>query len=372
LRLVRLPTAARAAASFVALSAAVITGRPSTARADDLPSVDVGFYLQPQIKVRQNSDVPDDEDGFAVRRFRLLVSSGRNVGCWRVDARSEIEAYPTFSPQDAYLVLAGPIPGGKLTFQLGQFKTPFSRQVLVSDSRLQFVDKAQVTSLAPERQVGVAATAKLPMSEVSFGVFNGDGKNVADAQDENYMYVGRVTLRPFGQDATLMETAFQGLQLEVSGSLAYNKRDRGDSDQTAKYYGIDGFAAYEGASLAAEYLEVRNTFSTGAPDKPFKGNGFYVQGGYLLPIPGWAWRRFELSARLEEVDRNDTVAIPQVGHPDQSLRYYTLGASYYHARHDLKVQLQASHIREIEDLTSNGVDAKFANDTVILQVTYRQ
>jgi hypothetical protein len=360
----------RPAVSFGAF--VLLLALTSAAVGDELPPVDVGFYLQPQAKTVQNSAVANDEDGFSVRRFRLLFSAERPVGCWTLALRGEVEVIPSFTAQDAYLVLSGPTVFGALAFNVGQFKAPFSRQTLVSDSRLQLVEKAQITTIAPDRQVGVSATATLPYAELSLGVFNGEGKNVVDNQDENFEYVGRVTVRPLDEHARLMESAFQGTQLEISASAAHNRRYKPTGDQTVNYFGVDGFAAYEGASLAAEYLLAKTSYEKGAVDTAFDANGFYVQAGYLLPLPAWAWRRFELAARLEEIDRNDKVPIQQAGSPDQSQRYYTVGASYYHAGHDLKVQLEASHIVEIEDLTGNKQPASYDNDTVLLQVTYRQ
>jgi phosphate-selective porin len=361
----------------VLLSALTLASATSSASAEELtlPKVDVGFYVQPQLKSVENSVVANDEDGFGVRRFRLMFSAERPLACWKIALRSEIEVFPNFTAQDGYLQLSGPTTFGSLSFNLGQFKAPFSRQTLVSDSRLQLVEKAQITTLTPDRQVGFSATANLPYAEVSLGVFNGEGKNVVDNQDENFEYVGRLTLRAFGGDKPLklMESAFQGTQLEVSGSIAHNRRFKDTGDQIVDSYGVDGYAAYEGASLAAEYVLVKTDFEAGAVSStPFDANGFYVQAGYLLPLPGDLWRRFEVAARLEEVDRNDTVPIQQPGNAEQSQRYYTLGVSYYHWQHDLKVQLQASHIEEIEDRTAANQDANYDNDTVLLQVTYRQ
>ena len=370
-RLVRL-SPARLAVLFLLLipGSATLT---AIASADEPTDVDVGFYVQPQLKSVQNSGVANDEDGFGVRRFRLMFSAQRPLACWKLALRSEIEVFPNFTAQDGYLQLSGPTTFGALSFNLGQFKAPFSRQTLVSDSRLQMVEKAQITTITPDRQIGFSATASLPFSEVSLGIFNGEGKNVVDNQDEYFEYVGRVTLRAFPGVTKLMESAFHGTQLEVSGSIAHNRRFKETGDQIVDSYGVDGFAAWEGASLAAEYVLVRTDFEAGAvSSQPFDANGFYVQAGYLLPLPGALWRRFELAARLEEIDRNDTVAIQQPGNPEQSQRYYSLGASYYHWQHDLKVQLEASHIVEIEDLTAGGKDATYDNDTVLLQVTYRQ
>jgi hypothetical protein len=181
-----------------------------------------------------------------------------------------------------------------------------------------------------------------------------------------------LTFRPIGKPGTLAESAFGDPVAEVSGSVYTNQRDRGDFDEKVKAYSVDAFAAYAGASLAFEYTQIDTSYTSGAPAMPFTANGFYVQGGYLLPLPGWAYRRFELAARVEEIDRNDQVPIQQPGNAEQSLRYYTLGASYYHAKHDLKLQVQASHIEEIEDETGAGADAVFDNDTLLVQITYRQ
>jgi hypothetical protein len=78
-----------------------------------------------------------------------------------------------------------------------------------------------------------------------------------------------------------------------------------------------------------------------------------------------------VGARIEEIDRNDTVPITAAGEAEQSLRYYTGAVSYYQRGHALKAQLSYSRIDELEDETQTGADATYDNDTVLFQITYR-
>ena len=96
-----------------------------------------------------------------------------------------------------------------------------------------------------------------------------------------------------------------------------------------------------------------------------------AQVAYLLPLAGYVADKLEVGARFEEIDRNDTLPIVGLGDANQSLRYYTGVVSWYQDGHDLKVQLQASHIEEIEDLDQNLMDATYANDTILLQAQYQ-
>ena len=59
------------------------------------------------------------------------------------------------------------------------------------------------------------------------------------------------------------------------------------------------------------------------------------------------------------------------GDPNQSLRYFTGAISWYQHDHALKLQVSASHIVEIEDRDAGGNDASYANDTLLVQATFR-
>lgn len=340
--------------------------------------VTVGGYVQPQYRVKQDDPVVgNDNDGFAVRRARLTARGTGKVGGVDVGAYFEADTIPQFVMLDAYAWARKDLPRqGQLALYAGQTFAPFSRQTMLSDSMRAFVEKPELTSIAPDRQIGTKAMLRVPgapWAQLWGGVFDGEGKNQVGNIDQRFMWVGRVELRPFGWDTPENEeSAFAGDFLTIAGSVASNKvlaTAIGVEDDL--YLGVEISGAWHDLSGTAEYLEVRHRFaaSSGLPD--YKGNGDDVQLSYLLPLPGYWRRKVEIGLRFEEIDRNDTVPITMKGDPNQSLRYYTVGLSYYAWRHKLKVQASASHIEELEDLDRNHDPASYPNDTILVQATYR-
>ncbi len=202
-------------------------------------------------------------------------------------------------------------------------------------------------------------------------MFDGEGKNQPQNIDEHFLWVGRVEVRPFGWDQPLQESAFLGKFLTVAGSVARNTLVSGDGVEKDTYLGVDVSGAWHGLSGTIEYLEIQRTFGSGSVQPNSRANGDVAQIAYLLPLAGFWADRVEVGARIEEIDRNDTVPIVQKGDPNQSLRYYTLALSYYQWRHALKLQLTASHIDELEDRDQTSAPATYPNDTILVQATYR-
>ncbi|MCE9578996.1 MAG: OprO/OprP family phosphate-selective porin [Deltaproteobacteria bacterium] len=339
-------------------------------------AVSVGGYFQPQYRTRQNNALaPFDEDGFRLRRARLLVKGRADAHGVKVGVDVEAELTPAFQLLDAYVSLTDAVGAdGEWSLAAGQVKAPFSRQTLLSDSKLGFVDKPELASLAPDRQIGVRGTFRVPHApwvQLAAGVFNGEGKNQPQNIDEHLMSVARLELKPIGWDAPLEESAFGKTFVAIGASVARNVVESGDGNETDVYLGGDIAGAWNGISGAAEYLWIRHDFATGSAQPDYHANGLAVQAAYLLPLPGrWA-RRLELGGRVEEIDRNDAVPIVQPGDPNQSLRYFTAALNYYHWQHALKLQLLASHIVEVEDTDRNSNPAGYDNDQVLLQATFR-
>ncbi|MBK9030707.1 MAG: hypothetical protein IPL61_05105 [Myxococcales bacterium] len=333
-----------------------------------------GGYLQPQLRVRQDDPVaPFDEDGFRVRRARVIAGATRELDRVKVEVAAEAELTPDFRLLDASVAASSClINGGGWRLEAGQFKVPVSRQALLSDSRLGFVDKPELASLAPDRQLGAMATVivpNAPMARVSAGLWNGEGVNQGGNVDQHFLYAGRFELRVLGRDVALAESALGGRFAWLGASAARQRQDAGDGLEDQTTLGADVAVAVAGASGTFEYLQVEHAFvNASRPD--YRANGVVVQAAYLLPrwgLPG----RIELAARWEEIDRNDAVPIVRRGDPDQSLRSYTAGATWYLDGHDLKVQATASSIQEVEDQDALGRDARYANDTLLVQVTAR-
>jgi hypothetical protein len=333
----------------------------------------LGGYVQPQARVRQNSPAASDEDGFRMARARLTASADGKVEDLVLSASIEAELQPTFTLADAYATISRPLRDqGVLTLDLGQTRVPISRQQLMSDTRLSFVDKAQLATIAPDRDLGARVwfvAPGLPQLRLIAGAFNGEGKNQVQNINEGYLYAGRLEITPFGAPAPYAESAFAPAPwLSLGVSAGHNKLTPGDFREDQTTLGVDISGAYRGLSGAAEYLVVRHSF-TGDPMKlpgpDFHANGWMAQLAYLYRS------HIEVGARVEEIDRNDTVPIPQLGDPAQSVREYTAVISAYLRQHTCKAQLAFNHFQEVETLTSTGTDATYPDDQVVLQITYR-
>ncbi len=330
----------------------------------------VGGYIQPQIRVRQNSAADNDTDGFRFRRARLTLDATRAVEATEVGVELEAELTPDFQLLDAFAWIRGGLPAaGQWKLDVGQVKAPFSRQTLLSDSKLQFVEKAELASLGPDRQVGARAHAVVAMVGLHVGVFNGEGRNQIQNIDENLLYVARLEVKPLGADAALAEGGFEDA-ITIAANVFKNTVDIGDGVDAVLGYGGDIALAWHGASASFEYVHVGHSFPE-MIQTDYQGNGLAAQVGYALPLGGSFDRKVEIAARLEEIDRNDAVPVDALGDPNQSIRLMTGAVSFYQARHALKVQGSFSHIVEVEDRDRTGGDITYANDIFLVQLTYR-
>jgi hypothetical protein len=283
--------------------------------------------------------------------------------------------------QDAFASISRKLPDkGRITLDGGQMRVPISRQNMLSDSRLSFIDKGAVATIAPGRDLGgrlSVVVPKVPMIKVWGGAFNGEGINQVENINQRYLWVGRVEVTPWGKEKGLAESTFGGDFITLAGSFGSNILDSGDRTEHIKYYGFDIAGSWKGISGTFEYLLADHDYrksgdqSTLPPD--FKANGWVAQLAYMLPmgLPPHRQARFEIGARVEEIDRNDAVPIAKPGDPEQSLRIMTGVLSYYLRGHSLKAQLAVSHLTEIEDEDVLMRDAAIDNDQVLLQVTYR-
>lgn len=347
---------------------------------EDRWSMRLGGFVQPQFRVRQDSPAAVDEDGFRFARARLTATAAGRAGDLVLSAFIEGELQPTFALADSFVTVSRPLSGhGVFTLDLGQTRVPISRQQMISDSRLSFVDRAQLATLAPDRDLGARVwfiPPGVPVRVIA-GMFNGEGKNQIQNINEDYLYAGRIEVTPLGGPAApFAESAFGKAFVSAAISAGYNKLTPGDYRENQLSLGGDISGAYRGFSGSVEYLMVKHTFEGDPmklPGPDYKGNGWMAQLAYLLPVelPPSEKLRIEVGARIEEIDRNDAVPIPQLGDPAQSVRAYTGVLSAYLREHSLKAQLAFNHFQELETRTSTGADATYANDQLLLQITYR-
>ena len=326
--------------------------------------------------MRQNAPAaPDQNDGFRLVRARLTATGAGRVGSLDVGAYVEAELQPSFSLFDAYVTLSHALPHQLVvSVDAGQMRVPISRQQLLSDTRLSFVNKAQIGSIAPDRDLGARLTLAMPHVRLMAGSFNGEGRDQGQNINESYLHAGRLEITPIGEQAPYAESAFGASWLSFGASVGYDKLTPGAYHENETFLGVDVSGAWRGLSGTFEYLQVKHAFQDASGSvmlQPnYRANGFVAQAAYLLPL-ALSVGRLELGARVEEIDRNDVTPISQIGDPNQSVRAYAAVVSYYLREHRAKLQLEGTHFTEIEDKTSTGQSAAYANDQLLLQLTYR-
>jgi hypothetical protein len=343
------------------------------------PELYLGGLAQPQLKWAQQDDsvtvTNPQNSGFALHRARIIA--GGTLKGWNIlwEARIEAEMVPSFQLLDAWLAASNDLPArGFWRITFGQQFAPFSRQTILPAHTLQMVDFAQLVQLAPGRQLGISGTLALPHApwlQLSGGVFNGKGINIVENLDQNLMYVGRVAFRPIGERASLTESALGPDAVWVAADVSYATKKQGDFNEHDLLVGADAFASWRGISAYVEYLWGNITYSAGAPKQNYHEQGFNAQLGYLLPIPGRLYRRFEIATRYEAVAPNQTVPITGPGDPTQARAAYVAGINYYHREHMLKVQLDYTHNQQIDTVDATGKPATYHNDTLVCQLTWR-
>ncbi len=253
-----LPFRVHAVISLVAaLAIDQLHAQTPAAAASGGPPVRIGGYLQARETYRDGAGLTG-----SINRARLTASGGvpRDV-TWRIQGEfrtgSVGNGKASVSLTDAYLRWKPSAFG----LQIGQFKTPFTREYLVSLADVETADRATVVdSIAPKRDIGIMADyAFATLATVAVGVFNGENVNVTANGDSSLLWVGRGTVRPVAY-AT------------IGGSVA---SFTGDSTR----YGVDLTLDYMGAALKGEYIGQHRKDAAGADDR-----GWYAQATYrVLP-----------------------------------------------------------------------------------------
>lgn len=340
------------------------------------------MFIQPQFRLRQDAPgAPNDTNGFRFARARIFANASTKVGNLELSAYFEAEMQPQFQMIFAFGTIGRKVGAdGRVWLDVGQTRVPISRQNLLSDTMLSFVDKAQIATIAPDHDLGGRLWLQAPGKKVRgvISMFNGEGRNQPQNINESFLYAGRLEVTPIGTDP-MKESAFGGTFVTAAVNAGRNKLTPGKYHEIVSYLGGDVAGAWHGLSgefgyLIAHHEDTDIVAGTTAPTPThYNADGWNAQLAYLLPmaLPPYRGARLELGFRVEEIDRNDAVPIQALGDPNQSVREYTAVVSYYLRKHLIKVQVAASHFDEIEDKTASGGNASYANDQVLAQLTFR-
>jgi phosphate-selective porin len=243
--------------------------------------------------------------------------------------------------------------------KMGQWKAPFGLDQITPDTTLFTIERTLPTgAITPERQVGIQLWGK-PFATVwpeqkdlltyYAGIFNGNGRNITNNDNNNFMYVGRL-------ESTLFKNKMWGESYLKLGADVLNSRDdagtnisqsltlKVNSDGSLSPFtlptaaertawSVDAWLRLGPFDLIGEYLEeyVNGRTVNGVPGMPdFTTNGYYVTAGYFL-IP----------KKLQAVVQWQHLNPGQKG--DDGISSIVGGLNYYIRGDDLKLMVNYIH-----------------------------
>jgi phosphate-selective porin OprO and OprP len=244
--------------------------------------------------------------------------------------------------------------------KIGQWKAPFGLEQLTPDTSLYIIERSLPTgAITPERQIGIQLWGK-PFAGIwpdqkdlltyYAGIFNGNGRNISNNDNNNFMYVGRL-------ESTLFKSKMWGESYLKLGADILNSRDDAGTnisqslnllvnddgslspfvlpeadERTA--WSVDAWLRLGPFDLIGEFLQERvqpRTPNGVAPEfSKFTTDGFYVTGGYFL-IP----KKLQLAARWEHLNPG------QKG--NDGISSITGGLNYYIHGDDIKLMVNYIH-----------------------------
>ena len=217
----------------------------------------------------QNTRMASGENGFSVANLRLKFSGKFSGGFgYRfqmnfINSPSVLDAVLYYTVSDQFKISAG------------QFKAPFSGEYLISAADIDFVNRSQIaSSLVPKRQIGMQASGLLSNGLIEYraGVFNGNGirSNVND--NSNYLYVGRVIVKP-----KLFENPNDAIEIALNAGISNDSSSVFHGER--KYFGGDFRISFGKFLLSGEFIT--NRFSS-AGAVASDANGFQTTAGYKI------------------------------------------------------------------------------------------
>jgi phosphate-selective porin len=244
--------------------------------------------------------------------------------------------------------------------KMGQWKAPFGLDQLTPDTTLFTIERTLPTgAITPERQIGIQLWGKpfastwpeqADLLTYYAGIFNGNGRNTTNNDNNNFMYVGRL-------ESTLFEDVFgKGSFLKLGADVLNSRDDAGTNisqsltllvnsdgslspfvlpgpdERTA--WSVDGWLRMGPFDLIGEFLEEHVSPRTvnGVPPgfDGFTTDGFYVTGAYFL-IP----------KKLQAVVQWQHLNPGQKG--NDGISSIVAGLNYYIRGDDLKLMVDYFH-----------------------------
>jgi len=231
------------------------------------PAVKLSGYIQGRETYQENVGIVG-----TINRARLTAAGNASGNmAWRIQGEFRTGNVGTgrasVSLQDAYVHWTR----NSLGVQLGQFKTPFTREFITSLAEVETADRATVVdSLAPKRDIGLMAEYALGgRASITAGIFNGEGQNVTANTDSSALGVARATYRPIPY-----------LVLGVNAARYF-----GDSTR----YGVDANVESPWVILRGEYIGQHRNILDVEDDKGWYALAAAPVRPWLQPVFKYEW-----------------------------------------------------------------------------------
>jgi len=201
--------------------------------------------------------------------------------------------------------------------QIGQFKTAFGHEQLLSDTKISFVERSLPNDLLTVgRQMGVAVLGTLADKRIAYnvGAFNGNGVNNGNNDNDQFMYAGRLA-------ATAWSRGIDKLSVGTNG---YWSNDTGAFTGRRTAWGVDSQLTLGAFEFNAEYLHSLQNRLIGADAT---AEGWSAFAGYFV-IP----KTLQALIRYETYEANVKLGAT-------TSTTWTIGANYLIKGDDLKLSL---------------------------------
>jgi len=288
-----------------------------------------------------------NENSFRIRRLRLNFKGDAFP---HVSYEFELSADPAVAAvPDRIRILDADVVFNYYPWtqiKVGQFKAPFGAEQITSSGRLQAIDRALMSVLTPDRQLGAMLTSASDDTDLARGLsghwldygvgyFNGNGINQKGNDNAGGLLAARLVsahLKHLNLGAHVLTSKDPIATAADLVGLALPGRRNG--------FGFDLHANHGPFSIWAEFADLR--FNPEGDEAPREMRGYYIHPSFF-PIKD----RLDLWYRLDAFDPNRDV--------DDNLdkQWHHLGATYFVHGHGLKVQgeyiLRREKGRELDD-----------------------
>ena len=242
--------------------------------------------------------------------------------------------------------------------RIGQFKEPFSYEVLLPEKYLDFIERSMAaTVLSPAEDIGIMVhNFGNPLGgffEYGIGMFNGLGTDVKNT-DKTFEYAGRINIYPFlSSENSLFKNIrlagyalyegnrTEGVYTRQRTTLGFEFFPRVITNGKRISFGTDIQWLYGPFSLKAEYIKTLEDRAE-TLDKEIETEGWHLDLTYLLTGETKTLRMksgFEIAARIERLSTNAGSPITLTGYANalgnpiiiqkNDVTTLTVGLNYY-------------------------------------------